>query len=125
MTAGDVKATATIAVKEAPAVAGINVWMPRQVIAGLPMIAQLAAVDADGRMVRGFSGSLAVSSSDAEATFPSTVDFVNGIALLSVTFDTAGEQTLSVGGGESAVSGSGTTTVRALRLPSLPPWLRR
>ena len=125
VTAGDVKATATIAVKEAPAVAGINVWMPRQVIPGLPMIAQLAAVDADGRMVRGFSGSLAVSSSDAEATFPSTVDFVNGIALLSVTFDTAGEQTLSVGGGESAVSGSGTTTVRALRLPSLPSWGRR
>ena len=125
LTAGEVKATATTAVKEAPAVAGINVWMPRQVIAGLPMLAQLVAVDADGRMVRGFSGSLAVSSSDAEATLPSTVDFVNGIALLRVTFDTAGEQTLSVGGGESAVGGSGTTAVRALRLPSLPSWGRR
>lgn len=125
VTTGDIKATATTAVKEAPAIAGINVWLPRQVIAGLPMLAQLVAVDADGRMVRGFTGSLAVSSSDAEATLPSTVDFVNGIALLRVTFETAGEQTLSVGNADSTVTGSGTTTVRALRLPSLPPWLRR
>lgn len=121
VTAGDVQASATTSVKAAPAVSGINVWLPRQVIAGLPMLAQLVAVDADGRLVRGFTGSLAVSSSDADATLPSTVEFLNGIALLRVTFATAGEQTLSVGSADSAVSGSGSTTVKALRLPNLPP----
>jgi hypothetical protein len=122
VTTGDIEATATTTVKAAPTVAALDVWLPRQVIAGLPMLAQLVAVDADGRMVRGFMGSLAVSSSDAAATLPSTVDFVNGIALLRVTFATAGEQTLSVGNADSDVSGSGTTTVRAMRLPSLPSW---
>ncbi len=125
VTTGDIEATTTTSVKAAPTAAAIDVWLPRQVIAGLPMLAQLVAVDADGRMVRGFTGSLAVSSSDAEATLPSTVDFVNGIALLRVTFETAGEQTLSVGNADSDVSGSGTTTVRAMRLPSLPSWSRR
>ena len=121
-TSGDAKATATTLVKAAPAVASIRIWMPRQLVAGLPAIVQLMAFDADGRVVRGFSGSLDVSSSDAEASLPGRATFVNGIALLQVTFMTVGEQSLSVSDPSNAdVTGSASTRVMELRLPWRQP----
>ncbi|MFM1902332.1 MAG: hypothetical protein RLZZ440_232, partial [Planctomycetota bacterium] len=123
---GELKSTATTSVKEAPTAARISVWLPRQVIAGLPMVVQLAALDAEGRLVRGFSGTLDLSSSDTEASLPGSVEFVNGIALLRVTFATVGEQSLSVSDpANPELTGSGSTTVVGMRLPKLPPWLRR
>jgi hypothetical protein len=123
---GDLKATATTMVKEAPAVSSLTLWMPRQAVVGLPMLIQVAALDADGRLARGFSGILDVKSSDSDATLPSTVEFINGIALLQATFATVGDQTLSVSDpAKPELTASGTTTVIPLRLPELPPWFRR
>ena len=121
-TSGDVKASATTTVKESPTVAGFSVWMPRNVIAGMPAVAQLMAVDADGRLVRGFTGTLDVSSSDADATLPSTVTFINGIAFLRVTFATVGAQSITVvDPGKPDATGAASTNVMALRFPSRSP----
>jgi hypothetical protein len=123
--AGGIKATASTTVSEAPAVASISLWLPGKVIAGLPMLAQLVARDAEGRPVRSFSGTLDVSSSDADAAIPSTVEFVNGVALLRVAFATVGEQTLTVSDPSNPeLTATGTTDVKELRLPGRPPWGR-
>jgi len=125
VSAGGLEATASTTVGEAPAVASISLWLPGKVIAGLPTIAQLVARDAEGRPVRGFSGTLDVSSSDAEAAFPSTVEFVNGIALLRVTFATVGEQTLTASDPSNPdLVATGSTDVKELRLPGRFPWGR-
>jgi hypothetical protein len=126
VTSDEIKATAATTVKSAPSVVSIGIWMPGRVVAGLPMIVQVMALNADGRLVRGFNGSLNVTSSDADATLPGTAEFIDGIALLQVTFATAGEQTLTVSNSSTPdLTATSSTTVMRLRLPSLPPWLRR
>jgi len=119
-TSGDVTATATTIVKAAPTVSSISVWMPRTTVAGLPMVVQVMALDAEGRPARGFNGSLGVTSSDANARLPGTIEFRNGIALLRVTFMTAGAQTLTVSNASSSLSGTGSTTVWELGIPRIP-----
>lgn len=78
------------------AVASLRVTMPTSAPNGLPVAALISAVDAAGRPVFSASGSVSVTSSDAAATFPATVQLLNGRALVPVTFRTAGPQTLTV-----------------------------
>lgn len=78
------------------AVASLRVILPTSAPNGLPMAALVSAVDAAGRPVLSASGSVSVTSSDAAATFPATVQLLNGRAVVPITFRTAGSQTLTV-----------------------------
>lgn len=125
VTSGEVTASAATTVKAAPSVTSLSLWLPGKVVAGLPMIAQVMALDAEGRPVRSFNGSFTVTSSDADATLPSTVEFLNGIALIRVAFATTGLQTLTVTDPANAeLAATASSEVMAL-VPNLPPWLRR
>ena len=80
----------------APLQVSLQVRMPSSAPNGLPVAAVISAVDAAGRPLFSASGSVTVTSSDAAATFPATVQLRNGRALVPVTFRTAGPQTLTV-----------------------------
>ena len=128
ITSGEVSATASTTVGEAAQVVGLRVLMPRNVAVGLPVVAQVVAIDAEGRPVSGFDGTSDVTSSDPEATLPTSASFIRGVALVRIAFATLGKQTLTVTNPSDAeVTGSATTEVVELRLPGLPglpPWRR-
>lgn len=107
--AGDIVGTGTTTVIAAPIVASFVVMLPKAVAVGTPALAVLLAVDAEGKPVPTFSGSVTLASSDAAATIPASVTFVNGRARARVIFATLGEQTITATGG--TVTGSGKTQV--------------
>ena len=106
---------------------------------GVPVTVQLAAVNSQGFAVQSFSDTVTLTSSDSAATLPSTITFIDGIATFSVTFNTAGTQTLTASDStNTAVRAKATTNVvnpaaatrlvlivpRGLKaaLPSPPSW---
>jgi hypothetical protein len=107
--AGDIVAAATVSVVAAPVATRFAVMLPRAVPAGMPVPVVLVALDDAGRPVVNFSGSVTLTSSDAAATFPSSVTFVNGRAVVRVVFGTLGEQTLTATSG--SIAGTGKTKV--------------
>lgn len=107
--AGDISATASTLVVAAPVATRFAVLMPRAVASGVPVAVVLVAVDAQGRPVVGFTGTVTLASGDPAATVPATVNFVNGRAITRVTFRTVGEQTLTATA--ETISGSGTIQV--------------
>jgi len=107
--AGDIAGSATVAVVPAPVLSAFTVRLPKAVLTGVPVMVALSAVDADGRPVWGYSGTVSLTSTDAAAVLPATVTFVNGRAYARVTFKTLGEQSITATSG--AISGSGKTQV--------------
>lgn len=94
-------------------VTALKVTLPASVPNGMPTMARIAAVDAAGTPVFGFSGSVAVSSSDAAAAFPKSVTLVNGRAFVPVTFRTSGAQTLTVSDSAAPTRSASASTVVA------------
>ncbi|MFY0522257.1 S8 family serine peptidase [Archangium gephyra] len=79
----------------------------------------LSALDAAGVVATGYTGSASLSSSDGTATLPATASFANGVASgLSVTFGTAGVQSLRATGVENPdlVGGASTNVTTASKL---------
>ncbi|MBM4012197.1 MAG: hypothetical protein FJ286_12590 [Planctomycetes bacterium] len=107
--AGNIVGSATAAVVAAPVLSSFTVRLPRTVLTGVPVTVALSAVDATGRPVWGYSGTVSLTSTDAAAVLPATVTFVNGRAYARVTFKTLGEQSITATSG--AISGSGKTQV--------------
>lgn len=107
--AGDITAAATVSVVAAPVATRFAVMLPKAVPLGMPVPVALVALDAAGRPVLNFSGSVTLTSSDAAATFPASVTFVNGRAVARVVFGTLGEQTLTATSG--SIAGTGKTQV--------------
>jgi len=107
--AGDVTGTATTTVVEAPVAAKFAVMLPKAVPAGVPILAMLVALDAQGKPVPNFTGTASLASSDTAARLPASVTFVNGRAVARVVFSTLGEQTLTATSG--SLVGTGTTQV--------------
>jgi hypothetical protein len=68
---------------------------PRSVQVGVPTTVQLVAATSRGIIVSTFSDSVALTSSDAKATLPGSISFSYGVATFSVTFNTAGADTLT------------------------------
>ena len=90
---------------------GFSVVLPSAVPNGLPVRALIMAVGADNRPAS-FTGDVTLSSTDGAAVLPETVSLSRGRAFVSVTFKTAGEQTLSLSsGGETPLTGSDSTLV--------------
>jgi hypothetical protein len=106
---GDILATASTTVVAVPVVSTFGVLLPRAVPAGVPVVATVVALDAQGRPVPTFTGTASLASSDQAAKLPPTVTFVNGRALVRIMFTTLGEQTLTVTSG--SVVGTGKTRV--------------
>ena len=75
-----------------------SINLPSVVRAGQPVAAQVYAVDANGHIVKGYSGSATVTIAGSSTT-SENVNFTNGVATFSVTFASA------------AVGSQGTVTV--------------
>jgi len=95
--------------------ARLRLIMPQQVRAGVPTVVTALAVDAAGRPVTSFSGSATVASSDGAASLPLVeVIFRNGRATFSVTFATAGAQTVRVTSlSDPALTATASATITA------------
>jgi len=112
-----VSGTASTTVTASQVASRFAVTLPRAVAVGVPVTVTLVAVDAQGRPVTSHRGITTLTSTDAQARFPSTVTFVNGRATVRVVFGTLGPQTLSVSQGtpsappSGGIVGSGTTQV--------------
>lgn len=93
----------------------LRLIIPQQARAGAPTLVTATAVDAAGRPVPTFTGSATVSSSDRAASLPLIeVIFRNGRASFSVTFATAGRQTVTVTSLDNkAITATASTSVTA------------
>ena len=81
---------------------------------GVAISLTIVAEDAQNFAVSSYSGTVALTSTDAAATLPATVTFVHGKATVQVTFNTAGQQTLTAtDSATSTLSGSAITNVAA------------
>ncbi|MCY2990686.1 MAG: hypothetical protein NTY19_22830, partial [Planctomycetota bacterium] len=99
----------------APAVATqLAVQLPPTVRLGVAVTVQLVALDAQRHLVSSYTGTVSMTSSDANATLPTSVTFAQGRASFEVTFATAGSQTLTVtDSNEATLTGQATTNVVA------------
>jgi hypothetical protein len=121
--AGEIAGTVTTTVTAAPVAARFAVTLPRAVPVGVPITVTLLALDAEGKPVRSHGGTATLTSTDAAATLPTTVTFVNGRATVRVVFATLGQQTLSASqqmpsAPSGAIVGSGTTEVGEVTIQS-------
>src|SRR5262249_7304371 len=88
------------------------VRIPAGVTAGTETSVQLSAQDDDNRFVSDFSGTVDLSSSDADATLPASVTFVHGHATVQVTFANSGQQSLTATDEtDPTIVGTATTNV--------------
>ncbi|MDE3197414.1 MAG: hypothetical protein KGN84_13780, partial [Acidobacteriota bacterium] len=55
----------------------------------------VTALDYSGRLATGYTGTIAITSSDSAATLPSNAALSNGVATFSVTLNTLGYQTVT------------------------------
>lgn len=113
---GAVTATASTTVAPPLVVTRFAVLMPRFAAIGIPVSGRLVAVDASGRVITSFSGTVNLASSDSAAVLPATVTFRRGLAAVRVTFTTAGMQTLTATDAvDTTITGSATVSVSELR----------
>jgi len=109
---GSLTGTATTTVAAPQTLASFRVLLRSSAIAGAPAEATILALDAAGLPLRGFAGPVTLASSDVAAVLPETVTFRDGRAELRVTFNTLGQQSLTVRGGpEGGITATATTTV--------------
>ncbi len=95
--------------------ARLRLTMPAEVRAGVPTLITATALDAAGRPVTSFNGTATVASSDDGASLPLVeVSFKNGRASFTVTFATAGRQSVRVTSlDDPAITARASTSVRA------------
>jgi cytochrome c oxidase assembly protein Cox11 len=90
--------TATLNVNAAQVVTHLAVVAPPWAVSGQPTTAYVVALDANNRIVSGYTGTVHFTSSDSKATLPADVTFSasdHGIKAVSVTFGTTGSETLT------------------------------
>jgi DNA gyrase inhibitor GyrI len=80
----------------APVVAAqLVMHVPKVAISGRPVIVELVALDAQSHLVKDFTGTVTLTSSDPNVVLPKTITFKHGIAIFQVTFGTVGSQSLT------------------------------
>jgi hypothetical protein len=105
--------------EEATVAASFRVVARGEVYAGTEMRVMIRAVDETGRPVRGYTGTVALTSSDPAAVLPDDITFTTddrGRATVKVTLNTAGEQTITATDTASDTV-LGTTTVNVTAAP--------
>ncbi len=68
---------------------------PSSVTAGSAGTVTVTALDANGNTATGYTGTVHFTSSDSNAVLPANATLTNGVATFSVTFDTAGTQSVT------------------------------
>jgi hypothetical protein len=97
-TTASITGTATLNVNAAQVVTHLAVVAPPWTVSGQPTTAYVVALDANNRIVAGYTGTVHFTSSDSAATLPADVTFSatdHGIKAVSVTFGTSGSETLT------------------------------
>lgn len=108
----NVTGTATTNVATAAAVTHYVVLLRPGATAGSPVTVLVVAEDAENHFVSTYSGTANVTTTDASATVPTTVTFDHGYAKFQATFNTAGEQSITIASsGDSSVVGTANTSV--------------
>ena len=85
--------------------------LPTDSTIGQSTSVELVALDAENHVVSNYSGSVALTSSDNSAKLPASITFVGGVAHFRVTFETAGQETLTATDAANSLAISGTTDV--------------
>ena len=95
------------------AVAHFLVSSPTPENAGTSFSVTVTAQDASNATVTGYTGTVAITSSDGAAVLPSNSSLVNGVGTFTVTLNTTGSETVSANDvGTPSISGiSGSITV--------------
>jgi len=68
---------------------------PSSADAGSALAATVTALDAAGKVVTGYTGTVRLASSDGSARLPANMPLTNGVGTFQVTLTTPGEQTLT------------------------------
>jgi hypothetical protein len=116
-TTSSITGSASTTVNPAPTLAQILVVTPETAAVGVSTPVTVAALDASGHLLRNFTGTVSLSTSDSAATgLPSTYTFTagdHGVHTFNVSFgtaDAAGSPT-TVTAADGAVSGQASLTV--------------
>ncbi len=88
-------ATATTKVVNPAVATQLELFVPRRAQVGVPVTMELAALNAQGEPVQGFSDPVTVASSPDTTATVSPISFTDGIAVFTVTFGKSGSQTLT------------------------------
>ncbi|NDF16174.1 hypothetical protein EB061_12790, partial [bacterium] len=83
--------------------------VPATTIAGAPFSFGVTAKDNAGNTVTDYPDSVAITSSDSNATLPSASPLSSGVGTFSVTLKTAGSKTVTATGGSLSVTSSAIT----------------
>lgn len=112
-----VTGTATVAVVAAPVTTHLFVQAERDAYTGAVTRVVVAALDASNRIVPTYTGTVALTSTDAGATLPAATKFAaadRGVKVLTFTPSVAGTQTVTAtDGGTATVVGTAAVTVTA------------
>jgi hypothetical protein len=112
---GGITGTATTTVLAAPVASNLVVRIPSNTFAGLATNVTVSAVDASGRAVPGYTGTVTLTSSDPKAVLPASYTFTSadqGVHVFLVTFNTTGADKVTATD-KAALTGSATTNVAA------------
>ena len=88
--------------------------LPTSVIVGRPVTYMLTVKDASGNIATGYTGTLHFASTDPAAKLPPNYTFVGadqGSRIFTVTFGTAGNQTITANDAASSINVGGTVSV--------------
>jgi hypothetical protein len=79
--------------------------VPNNIVAGSSFSVTITALDTAGNVATDFSGRVRLTSSDAQALFPTDPILSNGVGSLAITLKTAGNQTISASAGGGTITG--------------------
>jgi hypothetical protein len=120
---GSVTGQGSVLVKAVGPATHVGVIALRAALAGFPTPVEVVALDASNQVVSGYTGTVHFASSDGKATLPANYHFVaadGGEHVFSVTFATAGKQTLTVTDTSSSTI-TGSINDKIFTLSALPP----
>ncbi len=117
---GSVTGSVTVDVDEAPVATHFAVIARRVAANGVATHVTIVALSETNQIVRNYTGTVTLTSSDSAATLPAAYTFTaadRGVKTLAVTFNTTGRQTLTA---TDAASLTGTTNINVAAEELLP-----
>ena len=96
-----------------PSAKRLSVTVSGSVSAGTAFSITITALDSAGNVVTSYTGTLLLTSSDAQAVLPASAAITNGTTTVQVTLRTAGSQTISASDMAHAVAGVVSVSVTA------------
>jgi uncharacterized protein (TIGR03437 family) len=95
-----------------PGATHFSVSATTSVKAGVPVNVTVTALDQNGNTVTGYTGTVQISSSDAQAELPANSTLTSGVGIFQITLETAGTSTVTATDVSTSITGtSGSITV--------------